>query len=127
MAGSPWSMPKTATASTGCRARWGVRRGGALAFFLRGPPPAVEREATHRAITLAQLSGARTLLVHVSAAEAAEQIRWAHARGIAVLAETCPQYLLRTVDELDRPGWEAAKFTCSPPLRDARNTQDLWH
>jgi dihydropyrimidinase len=102
-------------------------QGGSLALFSASSPSAVEREATHRAITLAQLSGARTLLVHVSAAEAAEQIRWAHARGIAVLAETCPQYLLRTVDELERPGWEAAKFVCSPPLRDARNTEDLWH
>ena len=101
-------------------------RGSSLAVFAASSPSAVEREATHRAITLAQLSGARTLLVHVSAAEAAEQIRWAHARGIAVLAETCPQYLLRTVDELDRPGWEAAKFLCSPPLRDVGNTEDLW-
>jgi dihydropyrimidinase len=102
-------------------------QGGSLALFSASSPSAVEREATHRAITLAQLSGARTLLVHVSAAEAAEQIRWAHARGIAVLAETCPQYLLRTVDELERPGWEAAKFVCSPPLRDARSTEDLWY
>ena len=93
--------------------------GGSLAVFAASAPTAVEREATHRAITLAQLSGARTLLVHVSATEAAEQIRWAHARGIPVLAETCPQYLVRTVDELARPGWEAAKFVCSPPLRDA--------
>ncbi|MDB6082596.1 MAG: dihydropyrimidinase [Gammaproteobacteria bacterium] len=97
-----------------------------LAVFAATSPTAVEREATHRAITLAQLSGARTLLVHVSAAEAAEQIRWAHARGIPVLAETCPQYLSRTVEDLDRPGWEAAKFLCSPPLRDARDAEDLW-
>jgi dihydropyrimidinase len=101
-------------------------QGSDLAGFAASSPSAVEREATHRAITLAQLSGARTLLVHVSAAEAAEQIRWAHARGIAVLAETCPQYLLRTVDELDRPGWEAAKFLCSPPLREVGDTEDLW-
>jgi dihydropyrimidinase len=102
-------------------------RGGGLAGFAATSPAAIEREATHRAITLAELSGARTLLVHVSAAEAAEQIRWAHARGIAVLAETCPQYLLRTGEELDRPGWDAAKFLCSPPLRPAKDTEDLWH
>jgi dihydropyrimidinase len=101
-------------------------RGSGLAVFAATSPAAVEREATHRAITLAQLSGAKTLLVHVSAAEAAEQIRWAHARGIAVLAETCPQYLLRTVDELERPGWEAAKYLCSPPLRQAHDHEDLW-
>ncbi len=100
--------------------------GGSLADFAAASPAAVEREATHRAITLAQLSGAKTLLVHVSAAEAAEQIRWAHARGISVLAETCPQYLVRTVDELSRPGWEAAKYLCSPPLRAAADTEQLW-
>jgi dihydropyrimidinase len=100
--------------------------GGSLALFAASAPTAVEREATHRAITLAQLSGARTLLVHVSASEAIEQIRWAHARGIPVLAETCPQYLVRTVDELARPGWEAAKFVCSPPLRHALDAEQLW-
>jgi dihydropyrimidinase len=99
---------------------------GSLADFAAAAPPAVEREATHRAITLAELSGARTLLVHVSAADATEQIRWAHARGIDVLAETCPQYLVRTVEDLSRPGWEAAKYVCSPPLRDRANTEQLW-
>jgi len=100
--------------------------GGNLAGFAATSPAAVEREATHRAITLAQLSGARTLLVHVSAAEAVEQIRWAHAHGIRILAETCPQYLLRTADDLERPGWEAAKFLCSPPLRSKPDAEQLW-
>ncbi|MDQ0391944.1 dihydropyrimidinase [Labrys monachus] len=98
-----------------------------LSAFAATSPPAVEREATHRAITLAELSGARTLIVHVSAADAVEQIRWAHARGISVLAETCPQYLVRTVEELDRPGWEAAKYLCSPPLRHAGDAAQLWN
>jgi dihydropyrimidinase len=100
--------------------------GTGLDLFAAASPPAVEREATHRAITLAELSGARTLLVHVSAAQATEQIRWAHARGIRVLAETCPQYLVRTIDDLSHPGWEAAKFLCSPPLRDAEDMEQLW-
>lgn len=100
--------------------------GGGLGMFAATSPAAVEREATHRAITLAEVSKARVLIVHVSSAEAAEQIRWAHGRGIAVLAETCPQYLVRTVDDLSRPGWEAAKFMCSPPLRDAADAATLW-
>jgi dihydropyrimidinase len=101
-------------------------RGAGLAVFAATAPVPVEREATHRAITLAQLSGARTLLVHVSAGEATEQIRWAHAHGISVLAETCPQYLVRTVEDLNRPGWEAAKFLCSPPLRTEPDAVQLW-
>lgn len=99
---------------------------GSLAVFGSAAPVPVEREATHRAITLAQLSGARTLIVHVSAGEATEQIRWAHARGIPVLAETCPQYLVRTAEDLARPGWEAAKFLCSPPLRSKPDAEHLW-
>ncbi len=101
-------------------------QGGNLAVFAATAPAPVEREATHRAITLAQLSGAKTLLVHVSAGEATEQIRWAHAHGIPVLAETCPQYLVRTVEDLQRPGWEAAKFLCSPPLRTEPDAEQLW-
>jgi len=104
----------------------GHAHGHGLAGFAETSPAPVEREATHRAITLAQLSGARTLIVHVSAGEAVEQIRWAHAHGIPVLAETCPQYLVRTVEDLARPGWEAAKFLCSPPLRAAADTELLW-
>jgi dihydropyrimidinase len=101
-------------------------QGGSLALWGGTAPPAVEREATHRAITLAEVSGARTLLVHVSASQALEQIRWAHAQGIKILAETCPQYLVRTAEDLARPGWDAAKFVCSPPLRAATDVAQLW-
>lgn len=89
-------------------------------------PAVVEREATHRAIALAETVGTRVLLVHVSAAEAMEQIAWAQARGLPVLAETCPQYLTITADELKRPGWEAARYLFSPPPRDAANAEALW-
>lgn len=97
-----------------------------LAAFADASPTAIEREATHRAITLAQLSGARTLIVHVSAAEAVEQIRWAHGRGISILAETCPQYLVETVEALQKPGWDSAGHLCSPPLRSRQDVSELW-
>jgi len=100
--------------------------GGILQNAAASSPASVEREAVHRAITLAEISGARMLLVHVSSADATEQIQWAHRRGMPVLAETCPQYLVKTVDELDRPGWEAAKYICSPPLRPAEDADELW-
>src|SRR5690606_38067452 len=67
-----------------------------LESFAAAAPMAVEREATHRAIALAEVVGAEILIVHVSGREAMEQIRWAQARGQKVLAETCPQYLLTT-------------------------------
>jgi dihydropyrimidinase len=97
-----------------------------LSAFATSAPPAVEREATHRAIALAEITGARALLVHVSAADALEQIRWARNRGLPILAETCPQYLVQTKDDLDAPDWEAARFLCSPPLRTARDAAHLW-
>lgn len=89
-------------------------------------PGPVEREATHRAITLAELTDTPILIVHVSSREAMEQIRWAQGRGLRVYAETCPQYLFLTEDDLARDGFEGAKCICSPPPRDAANQQVVW-
>ncbi|MBM3340512.1 MAG: dihydropyrimidinase [Betaproteobacteria bacterium] len=90
-------------------------------------PQAVEREATHRAISMAELVDVPVLIVHVSGAEAIEQIRWARARGLRIYAETCPQYLYLTEDDLGGPGYEGAKCVCSPPPRDAANQQVVWN
>ena len=89
-------------------------------------PSLVEREATHRAIALAELVDVPVLIVHVSGAEAVEQIRWAQGRGLRVYAETCPQYLFLTADDLDLPGHEGTKCICSPPPRDKANQQVIW-
>jgi len=89
-------------------------------------PGPVEREATHRAITLAELSDTPILIVHVSGPEAVEQIRHAQGRGLRVYAETCPQYLFLTEADLARPGFEGAKCICSPPPRDEASQQVIW-
>ena len=89
-------------------------------------PPLVEREATHRAMSLAELVDVSVLIVHVSGAEAIEQIRWGQARGLDIHAETCPQYLFLTADDLDRDGFEGAKYVCSPPPRDMANQHAVW-
>ncbi|MSP84077.1 MAG: dihydropyrimidinase [Alphaproteobacteria bacterium] len=85
-----------------------------------------EREATHRAITLAEVVDVPILIVHVSGAEAIEQIRWAQGKGLKIFAETCPQYLFLTAADMDKPGLEGAKFMCSPPPRDAANQEHVW-
>jgi dihydropyrimidinase len=85
-----------------------------------------EREATHRAISLAELVDVPMLIVHVSAGEAIEQIRWAQARGLRIFGETCPQYLFLTEDDLDQPGFDGAKYMCSPPPRDGANQELVW-
>lgn len=89
-------------------------------------PPAVEREATHRAITFSELVDVPILIVHVSGAEAIEQIRWAHGRGLRIFAETCPQYLYLTAADLEVGGYEGAKCVCSPPPRDPANQEAVW-
>lgn len=89
-------------------------------------PPPVEREATHRAISLAEVAGCRLLIVHVSAGEALEQIEWARRKGLPVLAETCPQYLSDAIAMGDGETWEDAKLICSPPPRGATDRERLW-
>lgn len=89
-------------------------------------PAAVEREATHRALTLAEIVDVPIVIVHVSNAEAMEEIARARARGVKVIGETCPQYLMLTADDLDGMDWEGAKFVCSPPPRDKAAQEACW-
>nr|WP_132370111.1 dihydropyrimidinase [Nocardia alba] len=92
-------------------------------------PWQMEEEATHRAIMLAQLTGAPLYVVHVSAKQAMQQIVTARDNGQNVFAETCPQYLYLSLEEqLGAPGFEGAKWVCSTPLRSrAEGHQDeLW-
>jgi dihydropyrimidinase len=90
-------------------------------------PEAVEAEATNRAIRLAEIADAPLLVVHVSCAAALDEIKRAHARGLPVYAETCPQYLVFEEQDLARPNFEGAKYVLSPPLRDPSNRPALWH
>lgn len=85
-----------------------------------------EREATHRAIALSEIVDVPMLIVHVSGAEAVEQIRWAQSRNLRVYAETCPQYLFLSDADMDKPGFEGAKFICSPPPREKENQEAIW-
>ncbi len=89
-------------------------------------PAVVEREATHRAIALAELVDTPIEVFHVSCPEAAEEIARAQARGVKVWGETCPQYFALTAADMDRPGFEGAKFMCSPAPRDAATSAGLW-
>lgn len=89
-------------------------------------PTVVEREATHRAIALAELVDQPIQVFHVSCAEVAEEIARAQARGLRVWGETCTQYFVLTAADMDRPGFEGAKFMCSPAPRDAADHAGLW-
>ncbi|MCJ8056693.1 dihydropyrimidinase [Shinella curvata] len=89
-------------------------------------PVAAEREATHRALSLAEIVDTPIVIVHVSNREAMEEIQRARARGSKVAGETCPQYLMLTADDLDATELEGAKFVCSPPPRDAESQIACW-
>ena len=96
-------------------------------FHTHSRPMLVEREATHRAIALSELVDVPILIVHVSGREAIEQIRWARAHGLKVFAETCPQYLFLTAEDLGiDDSYKGARCICSPPPRDKQNQQVIW-
>jgi dihydropyrimidinase len=89
-------------------------------------PVMLEREATYRAIALAELVDQPIQIFHVSCAEVLDEIARAQARGVKVWAETCPQYLTLTQEDMDRPGFEGAKFMCSPAPRGIDAAAGLW-
>lgn len=90
-------------------------------------PTTAEAEAVHRAIAMAEIAGAPVYIVHLSSEDALNQVREARSRGVRAFAETCPQYLLLTIDELRRPDFEGAKFVFTPPLREKENLPKLWN
>jgi len=89
-------------------------------------PKVVEREATYRAIALAELVDTPIQVFHVSCAEVAEEIGRAQRRGLKVWGETCPQYFALTAADMERPGLEGAKYMCSPAPRDEADHEGLW-
>jgi dihydropyrimidinase len=95
-------------------------------FHAVSRPIPVEREATHRAISLAELVDVPVMIVHVSNREAMEEIRRAQSKGLKVYGETCPQYLVLTARSLEGLNMEGAKYVCSPPPRDEASQQACW-
>src|SRR5581483_1860446 len=108
-----------------CDHREGARRGQDCSRVSRAHPRA-EAEAVHRAIAMAEIAGAPVYIVHLSSEDALNQVREARDRGVPAFAETCPQYLLLTIEELKRPGFEGAKYVFTPPLREKENLPKLW-
>jgi dihydropyrimidinase len=87
--------------------------------------PIFEGEATNRVIRLAEAAGVPVYIVHLSARDALDAVRAARDRGAMAFAETCPQYLFLSLDDMGG-GFEGAKFVCSPPLRPKDHWPELW-
>ena len=89
-------------------------------------PTVAEAEAVHRAIAMAEIAGVPVYIVHLSSEDALNQVREARDRGLPAFAETCPQYLLLSLEDVADIGWEGAKYVFTPPLRERRNQPKLW-
>src|SRR5437879_10300692 len=89
-------------------------------------PTTAEAEATARAIALAEMAGAPVYIVHLSCNDGMEKVLEAPDRGLPVYAETCPQYLFLSIENMDAPGFEGAKYVFTPPLREKWNQEKLW-
>jgi dihydropyrimidinase len=98
----------------------------AMRFHAVAHSETAEREAVHRVLALAELTGAAVTIVHVSSWQSIEEIARARVRGVDVLAETCPQYLFLTSADLERPPGEAARFMFTPPPRTQASVDALW-
>lgn len=94
------------------------------AFHRRSRPSLVEAEAIRRVTTFAEATGCRLYIPHMSSAAGRTAVREARRRGVSVVAETCPQFLILTDAVYERP--DAARFVLSPPIKSASDQNALW-
>src|SRR5881398_4152441 len=88
-------------------------------------PTVAEAEGVHRAIAIAEMAESPVYIVHLSCADALNQVRQARDRGIPAFAETCPQYLFLSIDDYGED-FDGAKYVMTPPLREQANQTELW-
>ena len=96
---------------------------GAAEAFARGRPPVAEHEAVARTLLLAEETGCRVHLVHLSSPRSVELVEAARVRGVDASCETCPHYLTFTTADLDRVG---TALKCAPPVRSDADRDGLW-
>jgi len=89
-------------------------------------PTLAEAEGVYRAIAIAEMAEAPVYIVHLSCADALNQVRQARDRGISAFAETCPQYLFLSIDDYG-DDFNGAKYVMTPPLREKSNQTELWN
>ena len=97
-----------------------------LRYHVTAHPEIGEREAAYRAISFAELLDTPILIVHVSSGTVVEEVRRAQARGLPIFAETCPQYLFLSSEDIDTVDMSGAKCVCTPPPRGRANQPDMW-
>jgi dihydroorotase len=113
------------TASINMRREERLRASGRVdpLAHLAARPAVVAIEAVSRAAVLAEWTGARIHILHISSAEELRPLREAKARGVDITGETCPHYLLLDTDDYARVG---SIVRVNPPVREPRNKEPLW-
>ncbi|WP_232717866.1 dihydropyrimidinase [Gordonia metallireducens] len=94
---------------------------------MHGHPAAAEREAIVRAATIAEWVDTPLFIVHVSSADGVGEIQALQSRGRPVFGETCPHYLVTGYEDYSQADFEAAKYICSPPIRESSHQEPLWN
>ena len=87
-------------------------------------PNIIEAEAIQRAITWAEYTGGHLFIVHMSTGEGAEMVKAARDRGVNVIAETCPQYLI--LNEEVFKGENGHLYATCPQIKSEKDGQRLW-
>lgn len=87
---------------------------------------AIEAEATARAVSFVEITGAPLYIVHIASGNGLEAVRRGRRKGLPVMGETCVQYLFITDEKIDQPGFEGAKYICSPPPKSKKDLENIW-
>lgn len=95
-------------------------------YWAYSRPPELEAEATHRALVLARLAEAPLYVVHMTNSLAVAELSAARVQGQQAYGETCPQYLVLSIENLEEPNGNGAKYVCAPPLRHREHQESLW-
>src|SRR5271166_5824326 len=90
---------------------------------LASRPAVVAIEAISRAAILAEWTGARIHILHISSADELRPLREAKARGVDITGETCPHYLMLSSEDYAK---FAGVIRVNPPVREKRNQEPLW-
>jgi dihydropyrimidinase len=89
-------------------------------------PTRMEAEGVYRSCAIAEVADVPLYIVHLSCADALEEVKRARMRGLDVVAETCPQYLFLDQTIYEQEGHEGAKWVMTPALREKWNQDVLW-
>lgn len=98
-------------------------------YHFKTRPECLEREAIVRLATIAEVTKAPIYVVHLSTESGLLEVKRARNRGVDILLESCPQYLLldnSLYGEEKDESFEGAKYVMSPPLREKQDNIALW-